>query len=320
MTNKIIAGFSALALLCIHGVYNTSAHADVPARAELPYHLERFNVPGPIAGVMVKVDLDDPRVKVKVAMADERDPDGDGPCVGQLDTPSSAARRHDFAITLNASFFSAPATKDVLGQKIRYFVGNCTIPVGWHFSGGKQLSKPGNPKMRATMIVHDDGKISILDNVTELPKNTRYAVSGNAMVLKNGEAMAIEKNAARHPRSAVGLSKDGKTLILVAVDGRQATLAFDFGERAEPGEEKYNGHSRGANYNELGLLMKSFGAANAVNLDGGGSTALVVKDSRTGVFSLANQPSELSTFKFPVRVERPVADVIGISIEVGKGQ
>jgi hypothetical protein len=316
MTNKIIAGFSAATFIMVLGAF---AHADVPATSELPYHLERFNLPGPIAGVMVKVNLADPRVNVKVAMADNHDPDGDGPCVGQLDTPSSAARRYDFAITLNASFFSAPATKDVLGQKIRYFVGNCTIPVGWHFSDGKQLSKPGNPKMRATMIVHDDGKISMLDNVTELPKNTRYAVSGNAMVLKNGEAIAAEKSAVRHPRSAVGLSKDGKTLILVAIDGRQATLAFDFGERVEPGEEKYNGYSRGATYNELGTLMKSFGAANAVNLDGGGSTALVVKDSRTGVFSVANQPSELSTFKFPVRVERPVADVIGISIEAGKG-
>jgi hypothetical protein len=296
------------------------AHADnTPvATTELPYQIERFNLPGPVAGVAVKVDLTDVRVKVKVALADDHDPDGDGPCVGQLDTPSSAARKNDFAIALNASFFSAPATKDILGQKIRYFVGNCTIPVGWHFSSNKLLSKPANSKLRATFIVHEDGKVSIADNVAALPKNTRYAVSGNAMVLQRGKIISSEKNAVRHPRSAVGLSADRKTLILVAVDGRQATLAFNFGDPVEAGEEKYIGHSRGVTYAELGTLMKSLGAADAINLDGGGSTALVVKDFRTGVFSVANQPSDLSTFNFPVRAERPVADVIGVIVDTGK--
>jgi exopolysaccharide biosynthesis protein len=160
--------------------------------------------------------------------------------------------------------------------------------------------------------------VSIADNVESLPKNTRFAVSGNAMVLQRGKVIASEKNAVRHPRSAVGLSADGKTLTLVAVDGRQAALAFDFGEPAPSGEERYVGHSRGVTYHELGELMRSFGAVDAINLDGGGSTALVVKDFRTGVFSVANQPSDLSTFKFPVRAERPVADVIGVSVEMGK--
>jgi Phosphodiester glycosidase len=296
------------------------AYADTAliTTAELPYQVERFNLPGPVAGVAVKVDLADARVKIKVALADDHDPDGDGPCVGQLDTPSSAARKNDFAIALNASFFSAPTAKDILGQKIRYFVGNCTIPVGWHFSGNKLLSKPTNSKLRATLIVDEDGKVSIADNVETLPKNTRYAVSGNAMVLQKGKIIASEKNAVRHPRSAVGLSADRKTLILVAVDGRQATLAFNFGDPIEPGEEKYIGHSRGVTYAELGALMKSLGAADAINLDGGGSTALVVKDFRTGVFSVANQPSDLSTFNFPIRAERPVADVIGVIVDTEK--
>jgi hypothetical protein len=311
--------FLVYAAVCALACASPVRAQEAPAESKvLPYQVEKFSLPGPVAGVMVKVDLTDPRVKIKVALADDRDPDGDGPCIGQLDTPSSAARKNDFAIALNASFFSAPTAKDVLGQKIRYFVGNCTIPVGWHFSSGKVLSKPSNAKLRATLIVHEDGKVSLADNVESLPKNTRFAVSGNAMVLQRGKVIASEKNAVRHPRSAVGLSANGKTLTLVAVDGRQATLAFDFGEPAAAGEERYVGHSRGVTYHELGELMKSFGAVDAINLDGGGSTALVVKDFRTGVFSVANQPSDLSTFKFPVRAERPVADVIGVSVEMGK--
>jgi exopolysaccharide biosynthesis protein len=65
---------------------------------------------------------------------------------------------------------------------------------------------------------------------------------------------------------------------------------------------------------ELGQVLQSLGAADALNLDGGGSTALVVKDPGTGVFSIANQPSETSISVPAVHVERPVADVIGISL------
>lgn len=42
--------------------------------------------------MLVKIELSDPRVRVAVALADDRDPDGDGPCVGQLATTSQVAR------------------------------------------------------------------------------------------------------------------------------------------------------------------------------------------------------------------------------------
>jgi hypothetical protein len=64
----------------------------------------------------------------------------------------------------------------------------------------------------------------------------------------------------RHPRSAVGISRDGKTLYLVAVDGRRAT-------------------SVGMSLVELGDAMLALGAYDALNFDGGGSTALVLGDS-----------------------------------------
>jgi len=42
---------------------------------------------------------------------------------------------------------------------------------------------------------------------------------------------------------------------------------------------------------------------------------MVVRDPATGVHAIANQPSELSLSKLPVRVERPVIDVLGILVE-----
>ena len=145
-------------------------------------------------------------------------------------------------------------------------------------------------------MVGRDGKISLADAVRELPAGTQFAVSGNAMMLKDGKPTPPARDVARHPRSAVGLSADGRTLFIVAIDGRQEM------------------HSQGVTLGELANIFIQLGAHNAINLDGGGSTSLVIKDPGTGVFAIANQPSDLSTQKLPVRGERPVVDVLGIKI------
>jgi len=67
-----------------------------------------------------------------------------------------------------------------------------------------------------------------------------------------------------HPRTAAARTVDG-SLILMVIDGRQ------------PG-------SRGVNLEELAALLRGVGAVDAVNLDGGGSSTLVVSGS------LVNRP------------------------------
>ncbi len=82
----------------------------------------------------------------------------------------------------------------------------------------------------------------------------------------------------RNPRTAIGVRADGVTL-LVAVDGhRHAT-------------------SVGLTIEELRQLLKYLGARDAVNLDGGGSTALYVRDR------LVNHPSDAGG-------ERKVGDAV----------
>jgi len=68
-----------------------------------------------------------------------------------------------------------------------------------------------------------------------------------------------------HPRTAVGIGKDGELLLLV-VDGRQRI-------------------SRGVSLTELAGIMKSFGAVDALNLDGGGSSTFILEDE------LLNRPT-----------------------------
>lgn len=71
----------------------------------------------------------------------------------------------------------------------------------------------------------------------------------------------------RHPRTAIGINEDGTRVYMVTVDGRQAI-------------------SRGMDLHELGALMVETGAHTAINLDGGGSTTMVVRGE------VANSPSD----------------------------
>jgi hypothetical protein len=85
--------------------------------------------------------------------------------------------------------------------------------------------------------------------------------------------------AAPHPRTAVGLSADGRELYLVVVDGRREGVP-------------------GATLPELARLMDELGACWAVNLDGGGSSAMWIRDR------IVNRPSD--------GVERPVVNHLAV--------
>jgi hypothetical protein len=82
----------------------------------------------------------------------------------------------------------------------------------------------------------------------------------------------------RHPRTLAGVRSDG-TLLLVTVDGRRP------------------GWSAGVTLPEAARLMRALAARDAVNLDGGGSSAMTV---RGRVVSRPSHPSG----------ERPVSDAL----------
>jgi hypothetical protein len=82
--------------------------------------------------------------------------------------------------------------------------------------------------------------------------------------------------AARHPRTMAGVRADGG-LLLVTIDGRRP------------------GWSAGATLLEAARVMRSLGAREALNLDGGGSTAMAVRGRAV------NRPSDPGG-------ERPVSD------------
>lgn len=111
------------------------------------------------------------------------------------------------------------------------------------------------------------------------------ALGGGPRLVSDGQVNVTRENFradvfARGPRTAIGVDRDGRYIILV-VDGRQ------------------NYYSTGLTLSELAYTMQSLGAVDAINLDGGGSTAMVVKSR------VVNRPSDGS--------ERRVANVLMVT-------
>ncbi len=144
-----------------------------------------------------------------------------------------------------------------------------------------------NEKQTGQPIVYS----SVINEITfNRPKGSVYhAISGDRMLVFDGKPISTLVNDIANPRTAVGLNKAGKFLLFVVVDGRQP------------------GYSEGATYTELASLMISLGAYTAVNMDGGGSSAMVIQgiDKKPRVL---NRPIDSNT---PGK-ERAVANHLGV--------
>ena len=96
------------------------------------------------------------------------------------------------------------------------------------------------------------------------------AISGTHVILKGGR-IPDGLPGTVHPRTAVAIDRKSETLLLLVVDGRQA------------------GYSLGVTLEELAGIILEYGGDTALNLDGGGSSALVVEDE-SGKPTLLNTP------------------------------
>lgn len=121
--------------------------------------------------------------------------------------------------------------------------------------------------------------------------SAEYAVSGIRMLIEKGEILSGLDTAQTAPRTAAGISENGQKMIIVVVDGRQPF------------------HSRGATNQELAEILLENGAYYALELDGGGSSTLVVE--RNGRPVVLNAPIH----RHIPGLERPVANHIGFYLK-----
>jgi hypothetical protein len=144
----------------------------------------------------------------------------------------------------------------------------------------------------STAEIHPTLYISSRNRLSfDRPARPFNAISGETMLVMGGKALPDLDATTLHPRSAIGYSRNGRYLFLVVVDGRQPF------------------HSDGITLAELAQALISMGAKYAMNLDGGGSSTLVVQDA-DGRPRLLNSPIDNH---LPGR-ERAVANHLGIFV------
>ena len=135
------------------------------------------------------------------------------------------------------------------------------------------LSHPYYSQTVVKPLIDSFAKLSVGDNrLSFLKKWKIYQAFGGGPVLVQNQSVAITNNEERkfagkaiqdkHPRTAIGYTADGKMIILV-VQGRMKGLA------------------EGATLPQLATIMLELGCVEAMNMDGGGSSCMLVNGKET---------------------------------------
>jgi exopolysaccharide biosynthesis protein len=185
------------------------------------------------------------------------------------------------------------ANKAIAGINGGYFNMKEKTPCAYLKVNGKSATKLSKRKkplptvINGAVVVSNSGIVKLEPARTDAEYNADNSIktvliTGPVLIFK-GEKIDLKlKSDPRHPRSAIGITKDNK-ILLVAIDGRAK-------------------ESAGVSWKELQDLMMEFGCTEAINLDGGGSTTLWLKDK------VINMPSDNK--KFDNKGERSVSNAL----------
>ncbi len=140
--------------------------------------------------------------------------------------------------------------------------GSQVIPSDGFVISANGTAKPLLRKLRRGMKVELRQQLLATPSLPFVPE---FILGGGPILLVNGQTQTNPDGFNptsfvnfRHPRTAIGTRKDG-ALVLVTVDGRQPKKSV------------------GMTIPELAALMLELGCEDALNLDGGGSTTMVIR-------------------------------------------
>jgi hypothetical protein len=191
-------------------------------------------------------------------------------------TTSSFLEEYDCLVAINATPF----------EPFRILQGKRQRAVGVVISNQILYSKNSKYDVFAVFL---DKTVSLIEDpfIYNKAGNIEYAAGGFFIILENGENTGYKGD--RYPRSLIGISEDARYLFLVVIDGEDIKRSI------------------GASLFESAEWLKSLGALNAMALDGGGSSTLVIRgeDDKS---VLLNKPSGTIL----ISNERPVAVHIGV--------
>ena len=248
-----------------------------PLDSGLAYYAGRVSRPR-LEFNALRVDLSHPQLRILTA--------GGGSADGKFTSVkvSTFVRGNNLAAGINALPFDPVSGKE----------GEPRTNVGIVITNGVMVSPP-YPHFDALVFYADGSAAITAQSAIQSAEFIDNAVGGFHRILEHGELVSRTLDAkvrrqGRHPRSAAGISPDGRYLYLLVIDGRR------------PG-------SVGATEAETALLLRALGAGEGINLDGGGSSALALRFP-DGKVRVVNTPIHR---QIPGR-ERAVAGCLGIGI------
>lgn len=237
---------------------------------------------------------------------------------------------HESKIQMYNSFWSSKSRGDKTAGEVLLSEDNVVeqIVYGKNIDmkipeGKKILQVSGGSErfMRENVKVGD--KLQINTNI-EPNRNWKMMIGGHALLVENGAIKKYTKDVNSiggvRARTAVGISQDGKTVYIVTAEGR-------------------TNRSSGLSLNELSHFMLDLGAYKAMNLDGGGSTAMAVRNlgdlKRTrvtnpeknagerkvvnglGVFNTTTNTGVISDVKFESDLNTIVGEQLNLKLKSG---
>jgi exopolysaccharide biosynthesis protein len=245
--------------------------AEIVADGVLLYRLDDPSMLSPEGHVAVQALRLDPRkVRLETGLAEDRLP--------AREAVLSIATRRGALAAVNAGFFAlADGSPQALLKNAGTLVGRAPRPRG----AVAITERGGRPPLLFDRVTVEDGPAGTARYRTRLGSSpqdwarARHAVSGAGLLVVDGrvvsdwidEELAAGFDTTRHPRTLIGLDEDN-AIWLVTVDGRQPALSL------------------GMSFAELQALSRRLGLKSALNLDGGGSTTMVVHGH------IVNHPSD----------------------------
>ena len=173
--------------------------------------------------------------------------------------------------------------KKVLGGTNADFFNTTYIPYGVCYRDGVAVKTSfSRTDCNVFVITKDNEACCFTEEEYALHKDiVREAVCGlGTLLLKNGEQLDQSGNtmpvANMEPRTAIGVSQDGKEVYLMVVDGRNF----------------YYSNGAGLTLPLLAERMSKLGCVTAINLDGGGSSTFIARDGAEGELKLLNWPTD----------------------------
>jgi exopolysaccharide biosynthesis protein len=276
-----------LPLLVLSLVLAVPAHSEVSSTNQPFSGIAEFSetrAQPPTRLFVAEVDLSNPKVRLRVAPGGP-DPDGPGQWQTTLMQPTRIAAREKMVLVVNGDFFRARGVKDAEGTNSAFRASQWSSVRGPAVTEGKAWSTGASNQ--PCLVVRKDGQAAI-KMMLHASADDWEVVAGNTMLVENG-VIVPHQNKVRHPRTALGLDAKGTKLILLVVDGRKPGVAI------------------GMSYDELAADLIRLGCRQALNLDGGGSSVMALRNAEGSDYRILNEPTDGR--------ERAVANALGVIVQ-----